>query len=108
MGWDNENKIAILDEHIKSFDSSDSFETQISKPFLRKVDGILSVLLCLALAAFAWCIISMLFLLDIKRHMFEESLFNKNSISTCVYVRARAEFLYVSLKLMLDLKDEKL
>jgi len=36
MGWDNENKIAILDEHIKSFDSSDSFETQISKPFLRK------------------------------------------------------------------------
>ena len=47
MGWDNENKIAILDEHIKSFDSSDSFETQISKPFLRKVDDILSVVLCL-------------------------------------------------------------
>ena len=37
MGWDNENKIAILDEHIKSFDSSDSFESQITKPFLRKV-----------------------------------------------------------------------
>lgn len=37
MGWDNENKIAILDEHIKSFDSSESFESQITKPYLRKV-----------------------------------------------------------------------
>ena len=37
MGWDNEQKIAILDEHIKSFDSSDPFEAQISKPILRKV-----------------------------------------------------------------------
>eukprot|EP00794_Sanderia_malayensis_P018742 gene18742-20631_t len=36
MGWDNDNKIAILDEQIKSFDPTDLFESQISKPILRK------------------------------------------------------------------------
>ncbi len=45
MGWDNEKKIAILDEHIKSFDSSDPFESHISKPALRKVNDFLCLLL---------------------------------------------------------------
>ncbi|XP_057291342.1 cytoplasmic dynein 1 light intermediate chain 1-like [Hydractinia symbiolongicarpus] len=36
MGWDNENKIKILDEHIKTFNSADSFKDHISKPISRK------------------------------------------------------------------------
>ncbi|XP_065676548.1 cytoplasmic dynein 1 light intermediate chain 1 isoform X2 [Hydra vulgaris] len=36
MGWDNINKISILNEHIKTFNSNDSFKDHIKKPPSRK------------------------------------------------------------------------
>ena len=37
MGWDNNNKISILNEHIKTFNSNDPLKDHIKKPPSRKV-----------------------------------------------------------------------
>ena len=37
MGWDNESKIAILDEHIKTFNSQDGLQDHIIKLQTKKV-----------------------------------------------------------------------
>ena len=37
-GWDNDSKITILNEHIKTFDSNENFADRIVKPVSRKVD----------------------------------------------------------------------
>ncbi|XP_066927107.1 cytoplasmic dynein 1 light intermediate chain 1-like [Clytia hemisphaerica] len=35
-GWDNQSKINILDEHIKTFDANETFKDRIVKPVTRK------------------------------------------------------------------------
>merc|ERR1712226_1456217 len=36
MGWDNESKIAIIDEHIKTFCADDPYKDHIVKPVITK------------------------------------------------------------------------
>lgn len=36
MGWDNDNKIAIIDEHIKTFTADDPYKDHIIKPIVSK------------------------------------------------------------------------
>ena len=49
MGWDNESKIAILDEHIKTFNSQDGLQDHIIKLQTKKVGIILEIKAFLAL-----------------------------------------------------------
>ena len=49
MGWDNESKIAILDEHIKTFNSQDGLQDHIIKLQTKKVGIILEIKVFLAL-----------------------------------------------------------